>query len=81
MSQTAGNTGIWASSIAAGSQKEFKEIPINNDLFLKMIQPACFQQCSRTDIDIAFQNEMVCMYNCMITYKDSLKLIRELDIN
>ena len=43
MSQTQANTGIWAGSIAAASQKEFKDIPVNSNLFQHMVQPACFQ--------------------------------------
>ena len=69
MSQTASNTGIWASTISSASQKEFKDIPINDDLFNRMTLPACFKQCSRTDIDLVFYNEMECTYKCMITYK------------
>ena len=81
MSSTSANTGIWASQIAAGSQKEFKNIPINDDLFNRMALPACFKQCSRTDIDIVFMNEIECTYKCMITYKDTLRLLHELDNN
>ena len=81
MSQVQANTGIWAGSIAAASQKEFKDIPVNQQLFNRMVQPACYQQCSRTDIDIVFANEVECMYKCMITYKDSLRIIKDLDTN
>ena len=81
MSSTSANTGLWASTIAAGSTKEFKDISLNEDLFNKMVLPACFKQCSRTDIDIVFMNEMECTYKCMITYKDSLKLIKQVDLN
>ena len=76
MSHTNENVGIWAGSISSASQKDFKDIPINVDLAKKMILPACFKQCSRTDVDIVFDNEMNCMYKCMITYKDSIKLMK-----
>ena len=81
MSQTSANTGIWASTLAAGSQKEFKDIALNEDLFNRMALPSCFKQCSRTDIDIVFMNEMECTYKCMITYKQSLNHLKEMDLN
>ena len=76
MSQTSDNVGIWAGSISSASQKDFKDITTNTDLAKKMIMPACFKQCSRTDIDIVFNNEMTCMYKCMLTYKDSIRLMK-----
>lgn len=79
MSSIEQNTGIWANTIAGASQKEFKDIPVNQDLFNRKALPACFKQCSRTDIDIVFLNEMECTYKCMITYKESLKHLQSLD--
>ena len=69
MSQTNQNTGIWANTISSASQKEFKDIPLNEDLFKRLTLPACFKQCSRTDVDLVTMNEMECTYKCMITYK------------
>ena len=79
MDATKSNTGIWASTLASASAKEFKDIAINEDLFAKMTMPACFSQCSRTDIDIVFKEELECMYKCQITYKQSLKMLQETD--
>jgi hypothetical protein len=76
---TAANTGIWASTIASASKKDFRDIKTNDDLFQRMALPACFKQCSRTDIDIVFMDEMECTYKCMITYKDTLRHFRRLD--
>ena len=70
---TSENTGIWASTIAAASTKEYKDIKVNNDLFDRLTLPACFKQCSRTDIDLVFMNELECTYKCMITYKHALR--------
>jgi hypothetical protein len=50
---------------------EFAKVGLNQDLFNKLVQPACFNQCSRKDIDIVFLNEVECMYKCMITYKQT----------
>ena len=74
---TSNNTGIWAATIAGASAKEFKDIRNNEELFKRMTLPACFKQCSRTDIDIAFLNEVECTYKCMITYKDTLRMLQE----
>ena len=71
--------GLIASFVTASSEKEFRDIPTNWDLFNKMALPACFKQCARTDIDIVYMNEMECTYKCMITYKQSLKFLQEID--
>ena len=73
------NMGLIASFVTASSEREFRDIPLNRDLFNKMALPACFNQCAKTDIDIVYLNEMECTYKCMITYKQSLGFIRELD--
>ena len=73
------NAGLWAGSIAQATQKDFKDIPLNEDLFNKLTLPACFKQCSRTDIDVVFKNEMECTYKCMITYKDTLRKFQQID--
>lgn len=78
MSQ-ASNAGLWGNFVSATSSNEFKNINLNQDLFNKMIVPACFKQCSRTDIDIVFLNEMECSYKCMITYKQAFVHLRDLD--
>ena len=77
--RTAANTGVWASTIASASKKDFRDIRTNDDLMLRMTLPACFKQCSRTDIDLVLMDEMECTYKCMITYKDTMKLFRKLD--
>ena len=73
------NAGLWGSFIAATSANEFKNIAPNNDLFNRMVVPACFRQCAKTDVDIVFLNEMECAYKCVITYKQAYKLINDLD--
>ena len=73
------NMGLFSSFMTASSEHEFRDIPLNKDLFEKMTLPACFNQCAKTDVDIVFMNEMECTYKCMITYKQSLNYIRELD--
>jgi hypothetical protein len=55
--------------MTASSTQDYKSIALNRDLFNRMVVPACFKQCSRTDIDIVFLEEMECAYKCMITYK------------
>jgi hypothetical protein len=54
------------------------QVALNQDLFNRMVVPACFRQCSRTDVDIVFLNEMECAYKCIITYKQSFAHIRDL---
>jgi len=73
------NMGLLSAFVSANSEHEFKDIPLNKDLFNKMALPACFNQCAKTDVDIVFMNEMECTYKCMITYKQSLNFIRELE--
>ena len=73
------NTGLWASFVAASSETNFKDIKTNSDLFNKMALAACFKQCARTDVDVVFMPELEQTYKCMITYKQSLRLIKELD--
>ena len=73
------NTGLWASFVAASSENNFRDIALNTDLFNKMAFPACFKQCAKTDIDIVTTFELEQTYKCIITYKQSLQLLRELD--
>ncbi len=73
------NTGLWGSFINATSSNEFKNIQGNSDLFNRMVIPACFRQCAKTDVDIVFLNEMECAYKCVITYKQAYKVINDLD--
>jgi hypothetical protein len=63
------NVGMWATYVAGSSSADFKKIATNDDLFNRMVMPACFNQCARTDVDIVFMNEMECAYKCAITYK------------
>ena len=79
MSSRDQNVGLWASYVNASSSNNFKDIALNADLFNRMVVPACFNQCARTDVDIVFLNEMECAYKCMITYKQSLNLLKDLD--
>ena len=73
------NTGLWASFVSASSETDFKNIPLNKDLFNKMALPACFRQTARTGIDTVTTFELEQTYKCIITYKQSLKLIQELE--
>lgn len=41
MSQQA-NAGLWGNFVSASSGNEFKNIPLNQDLFNRMVVPACF---------------------------------------
>ena len=79
MSQQDKNIGLWASTVASTSSKDFRDISLNSELFNKMVIPACFNQCSKTDVDIVFLSEMECAYKCMITYKQAFKNIKDLD--
>ncbi|CAI2385231.1 unnamed protein product [Moneuplotes crassus] len=58
---------------------EFNGVKLNQSLFDKMVEPVCFDQCAKTDVDILFLNEMECTYKCMITYKQAFNLIKNLD--
>ncbi len=62
---------------AAFGSGEFGKVEMNKELFEKMVQPACFNQCSKKDIDIVFLNEVECMYKCMITYKQTFKYLSD----
>ena len=73
---TDANASMMTATMAAGTQ-DLNSIRINESLFKRMALPACFKQCSRTDIDIAFLNEVECTYKCMITYKDTLSMLQE----
>ena len=73
------NTGLWGGFINATSSTEFKNIQANSDLFNRLVVPACFRQCAKTDIDIVFLNEMECSYKCMITYKQAYQVLNDLD--
>ena len=53
---------------------------LNADLFNRMAVGACFKQCAKTDIDIVSMNEMECTYKCMITYKQALPLLQQLEL-
>ncbi len=79
MSQRPENAALWASFIQSSSEKELKDINLNKDLFNKMVIPACFRQCAKTDIDIVFLNEMECAYKCMITYKQAFNIVNDLE--
>lgn len=65
------NAGLWGSFVSATASSEFKDIGNNTDLFSRLVVPACFRQCAKTDIDIVFLNEMECAYKCVITYKQA----------
>ena len=73
------NTGLWGSFVSATSSSEFKNINGNTELFNRLVVPACFQQCAKTDVDIVFLNEMECAYKCMITYKQAYQVLNDLD--
>lgn len=73
------NSALWASFVSSTAQNDFKAINLNQDLFNRMVVPACFKQCSKTDIDIVFLNEMECAYKCMITYKQAFTHMRDLE--
>ena len=73
---TDANASMLTASLASKTQ-DLSSIRTNDKLFNRMVLPACFKQCSRTDIDIAFLNEVECTYKCMITYKDTLRMLQE----
>ena len=73
------NTGLWASFVSASSENNFADIPLNTDLFNKMALPECYRQCARMGIDTVSTFELEQTYKCIITYKQSLQLIRELN--
>ena len=75
----ANNTGLWASFVGASSENNFGSIRLNEDLFNSMAMPACFKQCARMDIDITSLDEMNQTYKCMITYKQTLQMLKELN--
>lgn len=52
---------------------------LNADLFNRLTVGACFKQCARTDIDIVSMNEMECTYKCMITYKQALPIVQNIE--
>lgn len=76
---TSENTRLWASFLSATASKDFKDLQLNRDLFNRMVVPACFNQCAKTDVDIVFLNEMECTYKCVITYKQAFNIIKDLD--
>ncbi len=78
-STTTNNTGLWGSFISSTATNEFKSIAPNNDLFNRLVVPACFRQCAKTDVDIVFLNEMECAYKCVITYKQAYTHLNDLD--
>ncbi len=78
-SSAAATTGLWGGFVNATSSPEFKDIKANNDLFNRLVVPACFRQCAKTDIDIVFLNEMECAYKCVITYKQAYQVLNDLD--
>ena len=73
------NTGLWASFVSASTENNFGDIPFNADLFNKMTMPYCFKQCARTDIDTCTTFEMEQTYKCIITYKQTFDMLRELN--
>lgn len=74
------NASLWGSFITATSSSEFSKIHSNKDLFNRMVVPACFKQCAKTDVDIVFLNEMECAYKCIITYKQAYQVLSDLDL-
>ena len=78
MSQ-ANNAGLWANFVNSTGSTEYKNIKHNNDLFNRLVVPACFKQCAKTDVDIVFLNEMECSYKCMITYKQAYQVLQDLE--
>lgn len=73
------NLGALSSLLSSSSTYNYRSIEMNKDLFNRMALPACFQQCSRTDIDIVFMNEMECTYKCVITYKQAFQMLKDLE--
>lgn len=78
-STSANNTGLWGSFVSSTASSEYKNIANNKDLFNRLVIPACFRQCAKTDIDIVFLNEMECSYKCVITYKQAYQVLSDLD--
>ena len=52
---------------------------MNADLFNQMALPECYRQCAQTHLDALTTFEMEQVYKCMITYKQTLQLVREID--
>ena len=73
------NSGLWGQFVSATAQSEFKSVGSNPDLFSRLVVPACFRQCAKTDVDIVFLNEMECAYKCVITYKQAYQVLSDLD--
>ena len=59
----------------------YKETRLNGDLFNRMALGACFSQCAKTDIDIVSMNEMECTYKCVITYKQALPMLKNIEMD
>ena len=79
MSSREMNAGLFAGLVADTGFTNFKDIPLNRDLFNKMAYGACFNQCSQTDIDLVFKEEMECTYKCVITYRQAYGIIKDVD--
>ena len=69
------NVKLLKDSVSGYGSEDFSKVALNKDLFDMMVQPACFNQCSRKDIDIVFTNEIGCMYKCMIAYKQGFNYL------
>ena len=63
----------------ARERDEIKRITLTKSLFDKLVEPACFNLCAKTDIDIVFLNEMECTYKWMITYKQAFNHVKNLE--
>ena len=48
---------------------EFKRVANNKEMFDILVQPACYNQCVKSQINQLLLSEMECTYKCMITYK------------
>ena len=69
----------WEKLVKSEDKREYQSISLNKDLFNRMVVPACFNQCAKTDVDIVFLNEMECTYKCMITYKQAFSVLKDLE--
>ena len=67
----------WEKFMGSENRKDVEAVKLNRDLFNRMAFPACFNQCSKTDVDIVFLNEMECTYKCLITYKQAFSVLKD----
>lgn len=73
------NSNLFSQFASATASNEYKGINSNTDLFNRLVVPACFRQCAKTDVDIVFLNEMECAYKCVITYKQAYQVLSDMD--